>query len=692
MGMRSRLAMWIGGKSLVQEVAGSYMVKGFGAPRHGTTELFKAYSKSPWLRSVVGKIAQHVSAVPWRLYYKTNKSGKAVKNVALQTSEVFTRQRLYRQFEKQGAVREVDDHPLLDLLATFNPSMSGVAARKVSSISFDLKGEIFWMIEESALGVPSELWPIPPHWVQELPRQDADYFEVMMYRSRYKIPSKNMVWIRDLDPSNPYGRGTGYGEALMDEIDTDEYAAKVAKNIFFNKGIPDAIISLEGANQDSVDAAKAKYEDKFRGYQKAHRTMWASHKVTVQQLQQKFADMEIMELRSWERNAFVTTFGVPPEIIGLIESSNRATSKEALNILAREVVVPRMEIIRAESQRQLVPRYDDRLVLDYINPIPEDDDYQLEAMQAAPWAGTRAEWRKLQGLEDRGDVDNVHLVPFNLMEVKPGQQVQQEPQGAALPGRAVRGLLPVKEGLQEIIAEAAKVNELQERLDPIMIESMEKWGTEKLAELGLEMSFSMVNPQVVTHLENFSLKRLDGINNTTKDAIRSAIHDGIVDGDDPKKMARRIQAVFSQASDARARLIARTEVPRSSNFTTWNAYTQSKVVQKKTWVATPDDRVRDDHIAMNGVTVALDQEFVLPNGNRTMYPGETGDPADDCNERCTIIAVVDNEFSEAQLLTIWNKFDKGITPWENQIITGVRKAFAAQETAVLKTLRAVLGE
>ncbi len=422
MSWRTSLARWIGGKSLTDQVSSMFTVRGQGAARAGTTELLNSYSQSPWLRSVVGKIADHYAAVPWVLYAR--KDGK--KDLQLQWSGIKAREKLLERRIKQNEVHEITVHPLLNLLSSANPSMSGLAARKISIIHRDLKGESFWLLENNALGKPLEYWPIPPDWVQQIPAGTRDWFEIMLRGRKIEIPADQMIWIRDLDPADPFARGTGYGEALMDEIDTDEYAAKVAKNTFLNKGAVDMLAIIEGADQPTLDEAQARFEQKFRGFNKANRVMWSGGKVELKELQQKFADLQLVELRSWERQAFQTVFGVPPEIIGLLTNSNRATITEAMRIFASEVLVPRLELERAELQRQLIPKYDERLVLDYISPIPDDDDFKLKAMKAAPYTVTDREWRKLQGLKDRGDVDNVHWVPVNLIRV-------QGPKADALP-------------------------------------------------------------------------------------------------------------------------------------------------------------------------------------------------------------------------------------------------------------------
>ena len=53
--------------------------------------------------------------------------------------------------------------------------------------------------------------------------------------------------------------------------------------------------------------------------------------------------MTFTELRSFERDAIIQTFNVPPELVGVIENSNRATIEAALTIMAIQVIVPRLE-------------------------------------------------------------------------------------------------------------------------------------------------------------------------------------------------------------------------------------------------------------------------------------------------------------------------------------------------------------
>ena len=55
----------------------------------------------------------------------------------------------------------------------------------------------------------------------------------------------NLLFRVRLNPIDPFKRGLGQAEALADEIETDEYAAKFQKRFFFNDATPNLIIGTE---------------------------------------------------------------------------------------------------------------------------------------------------------------------------------------------------------------------------------------------------------------------------------------------------------------------------------------------------------------------------------------------------------------------------------------------------------------
>ena len=79
--------------------------------------------------------------------------------------------------------------------------------------------------------------------------------------------------------------------------------------------------------------------------------------------------------------------------------------------------------------------------------------------------------------------------------------------------------------------------------------------------------------------------------------------------------------------------IAETEMHRDANA---GAYNTAKAVgaTKKTWRTMQDERVRDSHYWLEGVSAPIDGEFYNFKGESTMYPGQWGIAEEDVNCRC----------------------------------------------------------
>lgn len=81
--------------------------------------------------------------------------------------------------------------------------------------------------------------------------------------------------------------------------------------------------------------------------------------------------------------------------------------------------------------------------------------------------------------------------------------------------------------------------------------------------------------------------------------------------------------------------IAETEAHRDSNEAAYET-AKSAGATTKTWHTMLDDRVRDSHYWLDGVSAPLDGEFYNYKGESTMYPGEWGIAEEDVNCRCWV--------------------------------------------------------
>ena len=83
-----------------------------------------------------------------------------------------------------------------------------------------------------------------------------------------------------------------------------------------------------------------------------------------------------------------------------------------------------------------------------------------------------------------------------------------------------------------------------------------------------------------------------------------------------------------------------TEAHRDYNTGIYDAAKGSgKPGIRKKWNTMMDNRVRDPHAYMQGLTVGLDDEFYTYTGDSTLYPGGFGVPDLDINCRCYITLI-----------------------------------------------------
>lgn len=378
-------------------------------PRRGTRELVASYREMPWLRAVTQRIARGVSTATWHLYAQARPGEKAQKSNALAYGDRETRERTMKMLRSTGGLRELEDHPLLTLLACPNPTMTGRAAFQVSQTHIDLKGESYWLLERSPLGMPVRYWPLPPHWVLDCPTAARNTYRIggMGGGATFEVPASDIIPLRDIDPEQPYGRGTGVAEALGDELEISEYASKHIKSFFYNRALPHALVSFENAKEASVKEQSEKWNRENQGFMNAFRTYFTGSKIQVERLDTTFQDQQLNELRKWQHDLIREVFAMPPEILGVIENSNRSTIDAAQFIFATGVLVPRLEFLRTELQARLVPLFDDRLVLDYDTPVPEAREFQLQAVRAIPEAFQLNEIRAIAGLEGLAELEGV---------------------------------------------------------------------------------------------------------------------------------------------------------------------------------------------------------------------------------------------------------------------------------------------
>ncbi len=387
-------------------------------PARGTREHLEVFEAAPWPRAVGDKVATAVACSNFRLMAR-QRAGKAVRDQRLQKAPMDVRIRLMESM--RADLQEITEHPFLSAMDNPNPFMDRMGLLKITELHLDFVGDAFWLKDRNGLGAPMGFWPIPPHWVAETPRPENPTFRFQWKSWNATVPASEVQWFSESKPVDPYTRGTGIGWSLGDEIQVDEYAAKMASAFFFNRARPDFVFAT-GMDPDETKRLEMEWTSRNQGWWRWHRPYFLAGAGELPNLQTQIREFQqpTMEqlvypgLRKVQRDIILQVWGVSPEMFGIVENSNRATIEAAEYLFTKWVVAPKSERIRAGLQRLFIEDYDERGIVHCDSPVTEDKVHLLNAMKAAPWVSSLDEWRAVAGMAPLGgELGKARMVPLN---------------------------------------------------------------------------------------------------------------------------------------------------------------------------------------------------------------------------------------------------------------------------------------
>ena len=141
-----------------------------------------------------------------------------------------------------------------------------------------------------------------------------------------------------------------------------------------------------------------------------------------------------------------------------------------------------------------------------------------------------------------------------------------------------------------------------------------------------------------------------------KKSISSEITRGIASGMSHNEIARNITNA-AKAPLSRAKTIVRTEshrIQQASKHDVQKAAKKKGADVVKQWDSTLDGETRPTHKRLDGQIREVGEPFEA-DGKEAMYPGDFGDPAEDCNCRCECLTRAKWALDEEELQTLENR-------------------------------------
>lgn len=133
-------------------------------------------------------------------------------------------------------------------------------------------------------------------------------------------------------------------------------------------------------------------------------------------------------------------------------------------------------------------------------------------------------------------------------------------------------------------------------------------------------------------------KHVTKISDTTRKIINQIISDGQKEGLSHKNILQNIISKVADMTESRASTIARTETSTSINVTSHKIAADIKM-KEKGWIHLGGKKTyRENHRALNGKWIGIEEKFDLGHGLLAKYPHDENLPASEIvNCRCLII-------------------------------------------------------
>lgn len=402
-----------------------------GAQGRNPQGWLQAFRTCTQLRAPVDRIAEDVASV--KFYLKRRLVGQPVGINGKIPAEII----------HEANASELESW-ILRLLKQPNDRMTGTRFRWLLTVYLELVGYAPILIEWATvrldgkrMRVPSALKPIPPHRLVSIPSKGKPYFRVLDAHGRaVDYNPGDVMWLNYTDPLDPYGMGCGAAQAVDDEV-SQLHWANVWNNNFYRQGArPGSIVGLEGASPETKKQIQDSWNSQYVGTHNAWKTLFSEGKIHYTDLSKSHREQDFTGTQQHLGDRCRYNWKMPPELLGDVRNSNRATIQGATQVHQQGNLAPRCLFFEEHFNAFLMPLFGDpTLFLEWCNPVQKTEELMHQALTEGWYSGTvtRDEWRMGHQMDPVGEPwGPMWNVPLNMQ----GYSVNDQPPAAPSPEQA----------------------------------------------------------------------------------------------------------------------------------------------------------------------------------------------------------------------------------------------------------------
>jgi len=638
----------------------------------------QAYADSSWVFACVSRKAQDAASLPLQLFQKKGK-----ENIL------------------------IEKHDALDVLASVNGQMTQYDFMEYLFSSLELTGNFYSGLFDFDKKTRS-MMPYISSLIEPVPSKDGkiiiSYYKYKVDNTIKNISTDDMLHIKYFNPlKTGYVLGLSPLTAARVAYETDDRALKWNLNNL-KKGIT-ANGALKTDNpyfNDKAhrDEAMASWKQTNSG-EHGERVGLLFGGLDWKEFGLSPKDMEFLNQRKMTREELLAVYKVPPAVLGLFEYANYANSEMQEKFYWRNGVIPMLRKAEGGLTESFLHRKfknTDDMFLKFdtssIAVLQENED--AKSITAARYFQMGIPYNKIAialKLPIKEIVGgNIGYLPFSMSAI--GSETTPTTEAPVKTAKLLKqklndtqkeikwkGFIKITDKFEprvktimqkffssqelDVLVNLEKQKRMKKKINiddllfdigeeakklslktkPITQQIIQKQAQQEIENFNFSISFDLSNPRVVEWIEKHGLDAATNINQTTKDALRATLAEGVDAGESIVDLSKRVADVYGVAKDARSNLIARTETIAASNEGALESYRQTGLKIKKGWLAAFDERTRDTHIEAgqeydDAGAIGTDEEFFVGIG-KGQAPGQIGLAEEDCNCRCSIYPVIE---------------------------------------------------
>ena len=373
-----------------------------GAKRPDFSQQRGISSFRSWVYAAASINANAVAATPLRLYSMKDEIGSVSSRSVSRNRKAYLfgdapgDQRPSTSVLRKSAMygddmREIVDHPILDLLNSANPYLNGFDLSVLRVLYGELTGNAYLHpVIDDASGVPIELWPLAPQHVEVIPDEDTfirGYVYGVDSQRKQIFEPDEVIHFRRPNPGNLF-YGMGKVEAAFGVIASNEALHQMDLSTFQNSARPDYAVVVKGTpTGDQLDRFQQQVEQRLRGTRKDGNFITVTGDVQFTPLNFPPKDIagreEIVE-------EIAAVFGVPVSMLKA-NDPNLASATSGFAQWREGTVLPLVRMDEQELNQRLLGMFGlgEEYCLAYDNPVPSDLAFELQERQTAVAGGWR---------------------------------------------------------------------------------------------------------------------------------------------------------------------------------------------------------------------------------------------------------------------------------------------------------------